>query len=154
MHPLTAARWDMKSKSESDLELKRFGYQRGLPRIKGGQNAQSRFADIVPPQWLAFQGNFEPPTKPKAQVSPRMKSSKAERKVDLQTMDHIRVLHYEDSRRKGRLVVQRWRNGHADLTVPNCETQGPREGCPGGQWQEGLRNTVCDNLLTFSGVYN
>ncbi|CAE7208762.1 unnamed protein product, partial [Symbiodinium sp. KB8] len=49
----------------------------------------------VPPQWLAFQGNFEPPTKPKAQVSPRMKSSKAERKVDLQTMDHIRVLHYE-----------------------------------------------------------
>ncbi|CAE7259938.1 unnamed protein product [Symbiodinium microadriaticum] len=108
----------------------------------------------VPPQWLAFQGNFEPPTKPKAQVSPRMKSSKAERKVDLQTMDHIRVLHYEDSRRKGRLVVQRWRNGHADLTVPNCETQGTREGCPGGQWQEGLRNTVCDNLLTFSGVYN
>ncbi|CAE7300859.1 unnamed protein product, partial [Symbiodinium pilosum] len=90
----------------------------------------------VPPEWLAFQGNFEPPTKPKAQVSPRMKNSKAERKVELQTMDHIRVLHYEDSRTRGRLVVQRWRKGHADLTVPIVETKGPADGCPGGQWQE------------------
>jgi len=154
MHPVTAARWDLKSKSETDLELKRYGYQRGLPRIRGGQNAGSRFSEIVPPHFLAYQGNFEPPSKPKSlpMASPRMKSGKRQRKVELQTMDHIRVLRYEDPNSRGRLVVQRWRKGHADLTVANVETKGPPEGKPGGQWQEGLRNTVCDNLLTFSGV--
>ncbi|CAJ1411262.1 unnamed protein product, partial [Effrenium voratum] len=144
MHPVTAQRWDLKARSASDSELKRLGYHPGLPRARGGPNAQSRFKDLVPEDLRANSDCFDPPPQMRALAADR----EHRRKVKLQTLDRIRVLRYEDPS-AGRLVVQRWRPGYVDLKVSL-----PKEpASPNGSWQGGLRNTVCDNLVTFSGVF-
>eukprot|EP00913_Durusdinium_trenchii_P013550 g12720.t1 len=93
MHPLTAQRWDRQARSAEELELKRYGYHRNLPRTRGGPNAQSRFKELVPPEQRANGDSFDPPQVRALAAEGR----EARRKVKLETLGHIRVLRYEDA---------------------------------------------------------
>ena len=144
MHPLTATRWDRQARSAEELELKRYGYHRNQPRTRGGANSQSRLALFVPPEHRANGETFDLPQAKRALAAD---GREARRKVKLETFGHIRVLRYEEPT-CGRLVVQRWRPGYVDLKASVV-----KESEADSTWQGGLRNNVCDNLVTFSGVF-
>ncbi|CAL1130382.1 unnamed protein product [Cladocopium goreaui] len=144
MHPLTASRWDAPARSAEDLELKKYGYHRNIPRTRGGAQSQSRLSLLVPPEHRANGESFDLPQVKRALAAD---GREARRKVKLETFGHIRVLRYEEPT-CGRLVVQRWRPGYVDLKAPM-----PKESEATSTWQGGLRNNVCDNLVTFSGVF-
>eukprot|EP00435_Cladocopium_sp_Y103_P046053 s404_g13.t1 len=61
MHPLTASRWDAPARSAEDLELKKYGYHRNIPRTRGGAQSQSRLSLMVPPEHRANGESFDLP---------------------------------------------------------------------------------------------
>eukprot|EP00931_Biecheleriopsis_adriatica_P061746 TRINITY_DN37145_c0_g1_i1.p1 TRINITY_DN37145_c0_g1~~TRINITY_DN37145_c0_g1_i1.p1 ORF type:complete len:297 (-),score=60.42 TRINITY_DN37145_c0_g1_i1:25-861(-) len=177
MHPVTAARWDLRAKSEADLVLKRYGYFPGQPRERAGRDSSSRLSDFIPAAYRAYSSG---PVLDSAKAVPRAakeaqeatdnpedeslvqalvpstqeegaEASAAKKQVELKTMSDIRILKYGPEQ-EDRLVVKRWRPGHADKAALARFPISDYRGLQPKLWQNDLRNSVFNNLVTFGGT--
>eukprot|EP00440_Ansanella_granifera_P003844 gb/GFBE01004172.1/.p1 GENE.gb/GFBE01004172.1/~~gb/GFBE01004172.1/.p1 ORF type:complete len:254 (+),score=30.44 gb/GFBE01004172.1/:1-762(+) len=151
MHPVTAARWDMRAKSESDLVLKKFGYFPGQPRQRG-HDCASRLSEFLPATCRAYSGGSvlgQRAVKAAPSASSEDGRSSSCKAVELKTMSDIRVLQYKNGQQQDRLIVKRWRSGYADKAVAPRVVTNECRGAEPHAWQNSLRTTVCDNLVTF-----
>lgn len=168
LHPVTAARWDAQAKHEADQVLKKLGYFPGQPRQRGKH--QSRLSDFLPSEYRAFSGGAvlhgresstgksesqerEPESSEGvAKETIKQKTVSLESRSGLESgRGEVRVLHFKTpgtGDRGERLIVKRWRQGHADTVLPRVATDESR-GLQPSAWQDGLRRSVFDSLVTF-----
>eukprot|EP00930_Biecheleria_cincta_P043479 TRINITY_DN29854_c0_g2_i1.p1 TRINITY_DN29854_c0_g2~~TRINITY_DN29854_c0_g2_i1.p1 ORF type:complete len:268 (+),score=37.37 TRINITY_DN29854_c0_g2_i1:105-908(+) len=167
LHPVTAARWDAQAKNEADQVLKKLGYFPGQPRQRG-RGSESRLSDFLPSDYRAFSGGSVLPVResttgksepqeqePKGSGGVEKENTK-QKTVGLESRcglesgrGEVRVLHWGAPGE--RLIVKRWRQGHAETVLPRVVTDESRGAQP-TLWQDGLRKSVFDSLVTFGSA--